>query len=300
MASEYDGAMAGTRAAAVLVLAGIACLAAPAAQERPLPELKPFLAEVRIRLQTDSVLQSRYTYIETRREASLNRRGDITRESVKRFEHGPGLPGEPRWERLIEEDGRPVPAATLEAQNRERQRRAEAMARRSARDPQREYERQVRAWEEYQREAAERVADIFRVYEIAAVGRETIDGHDTIAFSLTPRRNAEPRTREGGQMRRFTVRAWISEADFELVRLEATAVEDVSIAWGLLARLHKGARLTFERRKVNGEAWLPGRSTWEGSARVGLFAVVRRRGSSEYSDYRVFMVDTSTTFSATD
>jgi hypothetical protein len=289
-----------TRTTAALTLLGIVCLAAAAAQERPLPDLAPFLAEVRTRLQTDSALQGRYTYVETRREASLDRGGRVTSESVKRFEHGPGLPGEPRWERLIEENGRPVGAATLEEQDRERQRRAEAMARRSARDPQREYERQVRAWEEYQREAAARVADIFRVYDIAMAGREVIGGHDTIAFSLTPRRNAETQTREGGQMRRFIVRAWISETDFELVRLQATAVEDVAIAWGLLARLHKGARLIFERRKVNGEAWLPASSSYEGSARVGLFAVVRRRGSSEYSDYRVFTVDTSTTFGATD
>jgi hypothetical protein len=277
-----------------------ASLAASAGQgDRPLPPLPPFLAEVRSRLQTDSAIQARYTYVETRREASLDRGGRVTRESIKKFEHSPGLPGEPRWERLIEEDGRPVPAETLQAQDRDRQRRAVGMAQRSARDPQREYARQVQAWEAYQRDVAERVADIFRVFDIRMLGREAVDGHDTIALSLTPRRDAQPRTREGGQMRRFTARAWVSESDFELVRLEATAVEDVSIAWGLLARLHKGARLTFERRKVNGEAWLPASSSYEGSARVGLFAVVRRRGSSEYSDYRVFTVDTSTTFSAT-
>ena len=51
------------------------------------------------------------------------------------------------------------------------------------------------------------------------------------------------------------------------------------------------------RRKINGEAWLPAFTTYEGSARVGLLAVVRRRGSSEFSNYRAFSVDTSTTFS---
>ena len=42
--------MMGSRATAVIVLLGVACLAAPVAQERPLPELEPFLAEVRTRL----------------------------------------------------------------------------------------------------------------------------------------------------------------------------------------------------------------------------------------------------------
>src|SRR5690606_36649749 len=120
------------------VLAAAVATLAPAPQDRPLPDPTAFLAEARTRLQTDSELQSRYTYIETRREWSLDRRGRIVRESVRKYEHTPGLPGEPRMERLIEQDGRPVPAARLEAQDRERRRRAEEMVRRTERDPQRE------------------------------------------------------------------------------------------------------------------------------------------------------------------
>src|SRR5690606_19065455 len=116
-------------------------------------------------------------------------------------------------ERLIEQDGRPVPAARLEAQDRERRRRAEEMVRRTERDPQREYERQLRAWQEYRREADRRIDDIFRVYDIRMLGRERIEEHDTIAFALTPRRDARPQTREGGMMRHFSVRAWVSESD---------------------------------------------------------------------------------------
>ena len=94
-------------------------------------------------------------------------------------------------------------------------------------------------------------------------------------------------------MRHFAARAWVSEADHELVRLETEAIDDVPFGWGLLARLHKGARLTFERRKVNGEVWLPASVSYEGKGRVGLVATLRRSGSSEYGDYRKFTVDTS-------
>jgi hypothetical protein len=97
-------------------------------------------------------------------------------------------------------------------------------------------------------------------------------------------------------MRSFSVRALVSETDHELVRLDAEAIETVSIGWGLLARVHKGARFSFERRKVNGEVWLPAIATYTGSARVGLLATLRRSGSSEYSGYRKFAVDTSTTY----
>jgi hypothetical protein len=266
------------------------------AQDRPLPDQAAFLAEARKHLQTDSALQSSYMYVETRRERKLDKRGRVTEESRSVIENYPGFPGEPRWERVLEEDGKPVPASKLEAQDRERQRKAEEYARRMAAEPKKEYARQVREWEKYRDEAAERVGDIFRVFDIRMLGRERIDGHDTIAFTLTPRRDARPRTREGGMMRRFSVRAWISESDHELVKLDATAIQDLPFAWGLLARLHKGATLSFERRKVNDEVWLPAMVTYEGSARVGLIATLRRAGISEYSSYKKFSVSTLQTF----
>ena len=263
------------------------------AQERALPDADAFLAQVRTHLQTDQALQSSYAYIETRREQKLDRQGRPHGESVKVFENSPGLPGERRWERLIEEDGRPVPAAEIEKENRERQKRAQEIARRMATEPRREHAKQVRAWEEYRRETAEAVDDVFRVFDISMVGREVIDGHDTIAFRLTPRANARPRTRDGGMMRRFNVHAWVSEGDYELVRLDAEAIDTVSIGFGLLARIHKGARFSFERRMVNGEVWLPSTYSYSGSARVGLLKTLRRGGSSEFSNYRKFTVETS-------
>lgn len=260
-----------------------------------LPDRDAFLAEVRKHLQTDQALQSSYAYVETRREQKLDKHGRATGESVKVFEHSPGLPGERRWERLIAENGTPVPAEEIAKQDRERQKKASEMARRMTRDPRKEHARQVRAWEEYRRETAEAVDDVFRVFEIRMVGRETIDGHDTIAFDLTPRPDAKPRTRDGGMMRRFSVQAWVSEQDHELVRLEAEATGTVSIGFGLLARIHKGAQFSFERRKVNGEVWLPSAYGYGGSARVGLLKTLRRGGSSEFSNYRKFTVETSST-----
>jgi hypothetical protein len=130
--------------------------------------------------------------------------------------------------------------------------------------------------------------------------REAIEGHDTIAFALTPRRGVRARTRDGSIMRHFTARAWISESDHELVRLEAEAIETVPFGLGVVARMHKGSGLTFQRRKVNGEAWLPAVSSYSGSARVGLLKVIRRGSMSEYSNYRKFAVGTSETFKDSD
>ena len=272
--------------------------ATSAAQERPLPALEPFLEEVRERLQTDRTLQSGYTYVETRRESKLDKHGRATGVSEKVFEIYPGFPGEPSWERLIAEDGTAVPAEKLEEEDRRRQKKAEAYARRLRDHPEREHARQVRLQKETQQQATEVMADIFRVYEIHMLRREMVDDHQTIAFSLSPRRDAKPRTREGRDMPCFSATAWVSESDFELVRLEVVAIRTVKmgLAVGLFARLHKGARLAFVRRKINGEAWLPATSVYEGSARLGLVKVVRQRGESEFSHYRKFTVNTRSSF----
>ena len=54
-------------------------------------------------------------------------------------------------------------------------------------------------------------------------------------------------------IRHFSVRACVSEDDHELVKLEVEGIDNLRLGLGGLARLHKGARLSFLRRKVNGE-----------------------------------------------
>jgi hypothetical protein len=278
-------------------IATVLFLLAPlSAQERPLPDLKTFLPEVRKQLQTDQSLQSSYSYVETRRERKVDGKGRTTAESVKVFENYPGLPGEGRYERLISENGRPVPQPEIAKQDRERQQKAEEIAKRLTTQPEKERARQTRDYDKARREMAEVVDDIFRVYDIRMLGREGIDGHDAIRFSLTPRRNAEARTSDGKMMRHFTVMAWVSETDYELVRLNVEAIDTVGIGLGLLARVHKGSRLAFERRKVNGEVWLPAKATYSFNARVALLKMLRRDATLEFSNYRKFTVDTSATF----
>ena len=262
------------------------------AQNRPLPDQQSFLIEARKHLQTDSTLQSSYVYVETRREQKLDKGGRTREESVKVFESHPGLPGEGRWERLIAEDGRPVPPEELARQDRERQQKANEMVERLARNSSKELARQARELQKARRERDEAMSDIYDVFEIRMIGRERVEEHDTIAFLLTPRRDAKPKTHAGEQIRHFSLRAWVSEHDHELVKLEAEAIDNLRLGLGGLARMHKGARLSFLRRKVNGEVWLPAVASYNGSARMGLLFTLRRSGTSEYSGYRKYSVDT--------
>ena len=106
----------------------------------------------------------------------------------------------------------------------------------------------------------------------------------------------KPLTDDGKIMRHFKARAWVSESDYELVRVEIEAIDDLSFGLGLLARVHKGTVATYQRRKVNNESWLPAQVTWTATARILLVKSLRLRGIAEFSGYRKFTVDTSTTY----
>jgi hypothetical protein len=283
-----------------IVLCCSVLAAAPVAQDRALPEFNAFIAQVKDRLQTDSDLQSGYSFTEREVEQTLDGSGRVKQQTVKVFEVYPALPGEEPYRRLIEEDGKPVPASELAKRDRERQKHVEEYARRLS-TPQTETDRQ-KATREYQKAVKERrdaIDDIFNVFDVRMTGRETMDGHDTIAFALTPQPRAVPRTDSGKMMHHFKARAWISESDHELVRVQVEAVDNVSFGLGLLARLHKGATATYQRRKVNDEIWLPAKVTYVGSGRLLLVRKMRKGGTSDFSNYRKFSVETTTTLAAT-
>ena len=184
-------------------------------------------------------------------------------------------------------------ADQLARQDRERKEDVEAYVKAQARSPS---ARKRRAnSEKARRRTNAAIDDLFRIYDIRMIRREPIDGHVTILATLDPKESVKPQTDDGKIMRNFKARAWISETDYELVRIEIEAIRDLSFGMGLLARVHKGTVATFERRKVNNEVWLPAKVTWIASGRLLLVRRLRLRGISEFSGYKKFTVDTSET-----
>ena len=281
------------------LICAAALVANPGAQERPLPDLQTFLAQARTRLQTDNERQRAYIYVETQRERKLDGKGGVRSEKMKVVESYPPLPGEgERWERVLEDNGRRKTEAELARQDADRRQTAESLAKRLTTASASDRAKAVRAYQQDRKEALDRINDIFVVYEIAMTERERLDGHDTIALTLEPRPNARPKTREGKWMQYFRSRAWISETDHELVKLDVAAIRDANIGFGMVARMNKGTEMTFTRRFVNGEVWLPARADYTIKARVLMLKRYLQGGTIEFSNYRKFSVDTATTIAA--
>jgi hypothetical protein len=267
-----------------------------ALEERPLPELQPFLQQARTRLQTDDERRRSYIYVETQRRMKLDGSGRTRSESVKVVESYPALPGEEdRWERVLEEDGRRKTEAELARQDADRRKTAEALVKRLSSASAGDRAKVSRDYNRDRREALDRINDLFVVYDIRMQGRERLDGHDTIALTLDPRPNARPVTREGKWLQYFKCRAWVSETDYELVKLHVEAIRNANVGFGLLARMNTGTTMSFTRRLINNEVWLPARAEYTIRARVLMLKRYLQGGTIDFSNYRKFTVDTATT-----
>jgi hypothetical protein len=229
---------------------------------QPFPELAPFLADFRKTLHTDELLLSQYTYTEKRTHVELSSNGKVNSTETYIYQVTRGSDGAV-YSQMVSKNGTAVTGAKPEKTNR------------TARD-----------------EDAKVIDDLFAVYDMRIIGREDLNGRPAIRIRFTPRPGSRPQTRPGKIMSHVSGDAWIDEADHQLAQLDAEVRDTISIGFGLLARLQKGARLHAERRKVNGEVWLPSRTEVSLTARILLLKGLRLREIREYSDYKKFNVET--------
>lgn len=278
------------RSAAALLLAILSAPPLPVlAQqepERPLPEPHAFLDEVRKRFHSDDYLLDQYTFTERHTEHRFDAKGRVKEEKRELYEVYPSARSRLTYRKLIERNGRPLSAEELAAQDRAHEKKAARATKQGAGAEEKRRERLA----ERERREEEIVDALFRVYDITIAGREKIDGRDTILVTFQPRTNVKPKSKPEKIFLKFSGRAWVDEQDYQVVRAEADLLDNVSFGLGILARLYKGATASFQRRKVNGEVWLPSEARFRGHARVLLLKGLRIDSRSEYSDYRKFHV----------
>ncbi|HEX4999258.1 MAG TPA: hypothetical protein VFY29_13610 [Terriglobia bacterium] len=257
--------------------------------DRPLPDTQTFLEEFRGALHRDARLLADYTYSERETQMDLDSSGKTKKTETKTYQVLHGAEDWQTYRRLMSKDGKPLSVKELEKQDREEADRVAKEERKRAgwSDSKRKEEKA-----KDDRKEQEIIDDIFALYDIRLVRRETIDGRAVILVTYTPKDGFKPKTDEGKMLQHISGRAWIAEDDRQLARLEAETKETISMGAGILARVSKGSTFMFERRKINDEIWLPMRAEFHVSARLLLIKGVNQRQVIEYSDHRKYTVDT--------
>ena len=111
---------------------------------------------------------------------------------------------------------------------------------------------------------------------------------------ITRRITRKPTVAEpaGPELCKQRARAWVHETEYQLVRVEVEALENIGYGMGIIGKVYKGTEGAFVRTKVNGEVWLPAKArlTAKGRALFRKFAV---DSVTEWWDYKKFSVKTS-------
>jgi len=271
--------------AVLLFLLAVVGVTVPA--QTALPEEATFLAEARARLASNPDLRARYAYREQRTEMQFNPVGRIGPGPVQVYEVFPGPTRALTYRRLVARGGAPVPARAIADQDREHL--AEIHAHERARTSESAGARAERETRDRQRrqEAQAEAEEVIGLFDFRIARRERVDGEPAIVVTFAARPEARPRSREVRLAAAFRGRAWVHEHEYELLRIEAEAVEDVSFGFGVIGRLHEGATATLVRRRALG-TWLPVESRFEGTGRALLLRRVSLKSVYEYSDYQRF------------
>ncbi len=240
----------------VLVPAYEAPLAAQSAASR-LPDAERFFAETQANAVGSDRAGDRFAYTERRTELHMNPFGRLGSGEVVAYRVTPSADGQTVERRLIERNGRPVADAPVE---------------RSA----------VRRRPPGRRSSA---ADVMAMLTFTMDRRDRLDGRDAIVVRFAPRPNASAQTRQGRLARAFTGLIWVDEAAREVVRVEATAHEDLSIGFGMIARVRRGATAVVTRARVDATTWLPTSLTISGEGRAMLLRRLTLKHATEWLDY---------------
>lgn len=245
--------------AAVFVSLGFA-QTRDAGETRPLPEPGPFFDAVRENLAKSQRQQNGYAYRERRTDLHTNPFGRMGTGGTRVFEVVPAPDGQSLTRRLVQRDDRPVADADEERIN---------ITPRRPGSP------------------ARGVDDVVRVLEFSIARRERIGGRPFVVVDFTPRPDVKPATRQGRMARAFKGSLWVDEGAMEVARVEATAVDDISYGFGLVARVRKGATASARREPVEGGIWLPTSLRFQGEGRAVLFRRLDLDYALEWFDYRL-------------
>lgn len=244
----------------VRALAGVVVAAATivsARQAAPLPDPEPFYAAARANMERAQIEQRDFAYRERRTELHLNPFGRLGTGGTVLYEYRP-LPDGGAERRLLERDGKPVPDAPVDRRPPRRPR----PSRRTA------------------------VEDAVSVLRFTIQGRETVGGRSLIAVRFEPKPDASAETREGNLARRFAGTIYVDEASKEVVRAQATAVDDLTYGFGMVARLGKGTSVTLTRERVEPDLWLPTSIRFTGRGRALLVRRLDIDQVIEWTNYR--------------
>ncbi len=229
--------------------------------------------------------QRDYAYTERDVERRLDARRQVKSTETKTYEVME-LYGE-QVQKLVAKDDKPLSEKDARKEEEKIEKLLEKRRNESEQDRKKRLEKAEKDREEDRKFALE-VAD---AYTFRFVGIEALEGRPTYVIDADPRPGYEPHMKEAKILPKFRFRVWIDRDETQWKKLDIQCIDTVS--YGLiLARLHKGSRITIEQTRVNNEIWLPKHVAINADLRVALVKNFDIVLDNSYSNYKKFRSET--------
>jgi hypothetical protein len=141
-----------------------------------------------------------------------------------------------------------------------------------------------------QKEDAEQVRKLLRALPDAFLyeydGAEAGPHGELARLKFRPDPKFDPPSRETIIYKGMQGTMVVEPGDLRLVRIDASLVEDVTLGWGLLARLNKGGRITMEQSLLPDGEWVTIRMTLDFIGKAFLFKALRIKQKQSISEFR--------------
>jgi len=226
-----------------------------------------------------------YTFLERDETRMLDRSGKPKKAPESRTFDVTLLEGSP-YRRLVARNDKPLsPSEERKEQEKLRQsideRRRETAA---------ERQRRIAEWDRKQQRQRAPFHEIPEAFDLRLAGEEALNGREAYVIAATPKSGYKPKTAATAYFAKIKAKLWIDKQDSQWVKVEAETLDTISYG-GILVRLAKGSRLTFEETRVNDEVWLPKRIAVSVSARLMLVAAARAEFDIAFSNFRKFQAE---------
>ena len=229
-------------------------------------------------------LARNYTYLERQEERELDGSGKLKNLEVHTYDVTL-LEGSP-YRRLVSVNDQPL--APKEQKKEEEKLRQSNAGRSAETEPQKQ--QRIADWRRKQEKQREPMHEIPDAFDLRLLPDETLNGRAMWVIDATPKPGYKPKLKSAFFFPKVKMRFWIDRQDYQAVKAEIETLD--TIAWGgIVARLAKGDRLTFEMARVNDEVWLPKAIRITGSARVMLVKGYRGAIEISYSNYKKFSAE---------
>ena len=234
---------------------------------------------------------SEYAFKQTETDREINGKGERKKETIKVYEVYP-LPNREPVQKLISENGVPLPPERAAKEDRRVQEEFLKAEREKEKDAKKVAERRAER-EKKRNESKEgtEISPFLRACEFVSPRREMLSGREAIVFDFRPRAGFRPKNREESLIAKLIGVMWIDPVDKQVIRLEARLAEGFKMAGGLLVSLKPGAALVIEQTRMVQGVWLPRFAQINLSVKVLLFAGGEYNKTIEWSEYRHFAAD---------